>query len=292
MKFVSYNIQFGRGADGINDLTRIADEVRGADVIALQEVERYWQRSGDVDQAAALAALLPQYYWCYGAGVDLPARAGRGFGPECRRQFGNMLLARTPIAWVRNHLLPKYASSGPMSLQRSALEGVIGTSDGPLRIYSLHLTHLSSETRAPQVARLLEIHARAVREGEPIAAGGLGNEWVDDGVPPAMPREAMMLGDFNMESDSPEYRAMAGPISDYGGRIVNPEGFVDAWVEAGGSLSEGATSDIKGRPARLDYCFMSTRLRTKLTAARVDDTATGSDHYPLWIDTTLELASV
>ena len=60
MKLVSYNIQYGRGRDGVFDLPRIADAVAGADVIALQEVERYWQRSGMVDQAGELAGLLGQ----------------------------------------------------------------------------------------------------------------------------------------------------------------------------------------------------------------------------------------
>ncbi len=46
MKIVTYNIQFGLGKDGRFDLEKIASEVDGADIIALQEVERYWQRSG------------------------------------------------------------------------------------------------------------------------------------------------------------------------------------------------------------------------------------------------------
>ncbi len=39
MNFVTYNIQFGLGKDGRFDLERIAGEVDGADVIALQEVK-------------------------------------------------------------------------------------------------------------------------------------------------------------------------------------------------------------------------------------------------------------
>ena len=46
MRLVSYNIQYGRGRDGVFDLKRIATAIAGADVIALQEVERYWLRSG------------------------------------------------------------------------------------------------------------------------------------------------------------------------------------------------------------------------------------------------------
>jgi endonuclease/exonuclease/phosphatase family metal-dependent hydrolase len=58
VKFATYNIQYGRGRDGRFDLARIAAELRGADVIALQEVERWWQRSGMQDQPAELARLL------------------------------------------------------------------------------------------------------------------------------------------------------------------------------------------------------------------------------------------
>ena len=41
MKFVSYNIQYGLGRGGRYDLDRTARAVEGADVIALQEVERH-----------------------------------------------------------------------------------------------------------------------------------------------------------------------------------------------------------------------------------------------------------
>ena len=71
MKFTTYNIQFGRGLDGKYDLDRIAKEVEDADIIALQEVERFMPRSGDIDQVAELASLLPGYHWVYGGGVDL-----------------------------------------------------------------------------------------------------------------------------------------------------------------------------------------------------------------------------
>ncbi len=40
----------GRCSDGELSLDRIADMVRGADVIALQEVERFWKRTGMTDQ--------------------------------------------------------------------------------------------------------------------------------------------------------------------------------------------------------------------------------------------------
>ena len=73
MKIVTYNIQFGFGKDERFDLERVAGEVEGADVIALQEVERYWQRSGNVEQPAQLARILHKYYWANGPYFDVDA---------------------------------------------------------------------------------------------------------------------------------------------------------------------------------------------------------------------------
>ncbi len=58
VKLVSYNIQYGLGKDGAYDLDRITDEIRDADIIALQEVERFWKRSGMVDESRAIADRL------------------------------------------------------------------------------------------------------------------------------------------------------------------------------------------------------------------------------------------
>ena len=269
MKLVTYNIQYGRGRDGKFDLPRIADDIAGADVVALQEVERFWRRSGFVDQPAMLAELLGMPHWVYGAGIDLHLEPGGESVPAgSRRQFGNMLLSRTPLRWARNHLLPKHASTGPMSLQRSALEGVIDTAIGGLRVYSVHLTHLTAQTRLPQIQRLLTIHADACREGAPIACGDISEEWVDAGLPQAMPREALFMGDFNMAPGSPEYELMVGPNSSYGGRLSNPEGLVDAWTACGHEESSGNTTASSSRaPVRLDYCFLSTALSPRLRSA-------------------------
>jgi endonuclease/exonuclease/phosphatase family metal-dependent hydrolase len=73
MKLVSYNIQYGFGSDGRYDLARAAKVVGGADIIALQEVERHWLRSNEDDQPEILSRLLPDYYWVYGPAFDMDA---------------------------------------------------------------------------------------------------------------------------------------------------------------------------------------------------------------------------
>ena len=133
MKFVSYNIQYGTGKDGRIDLDRIAAEIGDADVIALQEVDRFNSETQMSDQVAELAELFPSHYYAYGPGVDIDASFHDASGKlnNRRRQFRNMLLSKTPIISSRNHLLPKYGMNTLMALQRSAPEGVIECELGP-----------------------------------------------------------------------------------------------------------------------------------------------------------------
>lgn len=285
MKLVTYNIQYGLGRDGRYDLARIADKVRGADIVALQEVDRHWQRSGCVDSPAVLASHLPELHWVYGANLDIDASYRDNAGHLCnrRRQFGTMILSRTPIVSSRNHLLPKYGTLTQHSIQQGAIEAVIATNGaGPVRVYSLHLSHLSAATRMPQIEALLDIHARAPGEGGAWCGGHPEPDagWTEGEMPP-MPADAILLGDFNFDWSAPEYDRIAGPLSPRYGRINRLTGFVDAWVAAGHREDDGATI-AAGR--RIDYCFVSASLACRIKSARIDADLTGSDHYPLWVE--------
>jgi endonuclease/exonuclease/phosphatase family metal-dependent hydrolase len=293
MRLVTYNIQFGRGRDGRFDLRRIADAVREADVIALQEVERYWLRSGMADQPAELAALLPDHHWVYGPAMDMDASFTDIAGKPVhrRRQFGNMLFSRTPILSTRCFPLPKVGTVTQYSLQRIALEGVIAVPGptGALRVYSIHLTHLADATRGPQVDTILDIHRRAPAEGGAWTGPPAGSSWSADGPPPPMPRDAVLMGDFNLEPSSPLYDRIVGPLSPEHGRMNAIEGFVDAWVAAGHGESEGVTCPRtdSGRDLRIDYCFVSTPLLPRLRGCWIDQKAAGSDHQPVWTELSL-----
>ena len=285
MKLVSYNTQYGLGKDGRYDLARIAATVREADIIALQEVDRYWQRSGCVDSPAVLASHLPHHHWVYSANLDIDAsyRDRAGALVNRRRQFGTMVLSRNPIVSSRNHLLPKYGTLAQHSIQQGALEAVIVTAGaGAARIYSVHLSHLASATRLPQVEALLSIHARAPSEGGAWCGGHPEPEagWTEGEMPP-MPTDAILMGDFNFEHDDPEYARLVGPESAKYGRLNNLTGFVDAWVAAGHREDEGATI---GTGARIDYCFVSSALAPRVRSAWIDTGASGSDHQPVWVE--------
>ncbi len=286
IKFTTYNIQFGRGLDGNIDLDRIAATVADADVIALQEVARFLPLSNFEDQVTELAKLLDLHYWVYGAGVDFYADlASSGSDDRSRRcQFGNMLLSRTPILSCRNHFLPKSASIGPLSIQRSALEGVIQCGATNIRVYSIHLTHISQEVRLQQIERILEIDRNAVREGGPISGDPSHTVFQNRGNVNELPRKSILMGDFNFSPDAAEYDRIVGPKSDYGGRVINPEGHVDAWVFCGNDELSGITAERRGEDVRMDYCFVSCSLRHQINSVAIDSDSDGSDHKPVTVN--------
>ena len=284
MKIVSYNIQYGLGADGVYDLERIAGEIAEADVIALQEVDRFWARSGMVDSPDVLAGFLPAHHWVFGANLDMDASFERdGRVVSRRKQFGTMILSRWPIISSRNFPLPKWGDRQHHSIQQGMLEAVIGTPLGPLRFYSVHLSHLTAATRMPQIERVLEILEIAPREGGAWCGGHPDPEsgWLEEEEPP-MPNDLVLMGDFNFAPGDPEYDRMIGEFAMGYGRLTNRAGLVDAWVIAGNKENSGSTHPSAG--ARIDHCFVSATLAGQVEQVWIDNEAIGSDHWPLWVE--------
>jgi len=290
MRIVTYNIQYTRGRDDRFDLDRVVETVRDADIIALQEVENHWDRSGNIEQSAEIAARLPDHYWVWGPTVDVlkvSDAAGRRPSEHKRRQFGNMVLSRFPILSSRNHMYPKFTSPGPHTIQRGAVEALVDLPGGPVRVYSTHLDHLSARHRLIQLQNLVEVSDRAVLDGPAIGGRQIVPSWREEPELPDMPREALLLGDFNFTPHSVEYDWIAGPMNARHGRLPDAAGFVDAYVAAGHPEDSGATlyDDFTAKTGkRIDYCFVSTWLASRIRSAAVDTEAEASDHQPLRIE--------
>ncbi len=295
MKFVTFNIQFGSGMDGRFDITRTAEAIQAGDIIALQEVERFWKRSGEIDQLAELARLMPDHHWVYAANMDLDAsyRDSKGSLVNRRRQFGLMVLSRWPILSKRVFPLPKFGAVVHHSTPAGLLETVIALPSGPIRVYTTHLSHLDSAIRRPQIDMVLDLVARAPGEGgvwcgdHPVPSDG----WTEGAEPP-MPEPAIIAGDFNFTADSTDYDRFAGPYNKIHGRLISRHGLRDTWVLAGHKEDEGITCPAnetaeehsKRVSKRIDYCFVNAGLWHHVKDAWIDQEAIASDHLPVWTE--------
>lgn len=287
MQVVSYNIQWGKGRDGAVDLARIARTVAGADLIALQEVERHWRAMPDADQVDALSRLLPGHHPAFCTAVDFHDPAD----PARRRQYGLMVLSRWPILSVRSWPLPRGAVLGQVTDPSILMECVIGHPDRPLRFYATHLNWISARIRLRQAEAILRHVAEAPLEGPPIAGPGapeseFGADWmmIARADLPPMPAPAILAGDFNMTPQSPEYAALCGPLSAGCGRLVEPGLFADALTLAGLPEDAGATFPGDGADPglRIDHILVTPDLAAGVRAGWIDSGADGSDHQPVW----------
>ncbi|TPN77661.1 EEP domain-containing protein [Mesorhizobium sp. CU2] len=285
MKIVTYNIQYGIGLDGKYDLGRIAEAVRGADVIALQEVTRNNPRNGNRDMVAEIGEALPDYFAAYGSNfeVNISARIENGRAISESFQLGNMVLSKTPIHLSRNLLLPRSRSLEAMNFQRGALEALIETPLGFIRFYSTHLDHRSPVERQSQIRFLRQRLLNYALEG-----GGLSG-IPEIGLPDLpYPEAFIVMGDFNMLPGSPEYVELAGrPDHEFGMPLT-----ADLAVDAAQRL---AVADLvtwvdpdrpadAGRHKCIDYIFTSASLAKSLQRLWSDRQAVGSDHLPLWAE--------
>jgi endonuclease/exonuclease/phosphatase family metal-dependent hydrolase len=287
MKLVSYNIQYSLGKDGVYDLERIVEAVKGADVIALQEVTRAFSQVPDADQPARIAELLPDFYWVYSPSVDLDAsiKSDDGSIINKRYQFGNMLLSRWPILSSRLILLPRMRTYDKMNPQAGALEGVVDCPGGALRVYSVHLNHLNGAERMAQIDFLLPKLFNIPLEGGSLSGS---EQWASELREVVMPEQFVVLGDCNLTPHSPEYtRVVGAPDYFYGARIAAPH-LVDMWVQAGNPQSGGVTWYDESKDfqngLRLDYGFASPGLAQRVEKAWIDNEAPGSDHQPTWFE--------
>jgi len=289
MKVVSYNIHYAIGKDERYDLERVISAVEGADIIALQEVERHYDTPQSPSQPEDIAALLPQHYWVYDASFDIDCseRQANGHVINRRRQHGQMLLSRWPIIAKRYFALPRFYIDNEFNMQMGVLEGIIDTPLGALRIYNVHFGSVSSEERKRQAERVLELVREAPSQGG--AWSGPNGEfserdWCVGNPEPPMPATAIVLGDFNMEPDSPEYQLLCGSRDGDGTALLT-----DIWAlrNPGRKVMSWHSNPAKAGPvesALLDYCLVTEALMARASACWIDEAAAGSDHQPLWAD--------
>ncbi len=279
MRLVTWNIQWGRGADGRVDLSRTAADLLtiDADLICLQEVAvNFPTLAGNdaSDQRALIAAAFPRYQAFFATATDLPAAAGG------RSLFGNMLLSRLPVLQVFRHALPWPAEAALPSMQRVCLEAVVEEAVGPLRVMTTHLEYYSQRQRLAQVGALRRIYAEGLAQAMAPAAAKEGNPAFA-----AFPRgnSALLCGDFNFKPDSPEYRSLRRASR----RVTQP--LRDAWVTHYPGRAHAHTVGLHGAewpdsPYCCDFVFASANFAPRLIAVEVASRTAASDHQPVIVE--------
>jgi endonuclease/exonuclease/phosphatase family metal-dependent hydrolase len=274
MRLITWNIQWGKGCDGVVDLTRIvsvATSLADADVFCFQEVSNGFASLDEgTNQGAQLAALLPEHRAVFRPAVETIDSQGKS------HRFGNMTLSRLPVLQVASHLLPWPQDNSPRSMRRQALEVTVQAAFGPLRVTNTHLEYYSAAQREAQVGRLLELQQEAstylqvadTREPygrQVIAASGI------------------LCGDFNFDVSDPQHATLHA--SSRAG--LN---YRDAWTVRHPGLPHQPTCGVhdhvqwkNGADCR-DFIFVTEDIAGRVRRMEVDGETAASDHQPVLIE--------
>lgn len=260
---VSWNIQNGKGCDGVTDLARIARVARAmgdSDVFCFQEIARLDPAfGGGADQVAELEGLFPGLQAIFGPTLV------RG-----ERQYGNLILSRLPVLQVFNHLLPHPAEGGIKHMQRVAIEAVVDAPGGRLRVMTTHLEYFSAAHRRAQIERLRLVQEEVSgNEHHPAAPGASPYD--------AAPRPASLVlcGDFNVLPHEAEYRALFRPP------------LLDAWRLHRKGEKDPDTTGLHDRVQWpmgghcRDYFAVTPDLAERIASLEMDADTDASDHQPL-----------
>lgn len=252
------------------DLERTTDAIASleADIVALQEVDRFWDRSGGVDQPTELVESL-DVNACFGANLSHEAD-GHADKPH---QYGTLILSAYPILSCDNTFLANqegWEQRGLLEV-RVEIEGL-----GEVAILNTHLQN-TRDGEEDEAIRLRTEQAEAIAE-----------RIADLDVP------VILMGDFNAEPDEEELAS----LQDLGSGLSvedlpslqdeESSSLQDAWQVAGDEDLEGYTypaSLDEDAERRIDVIFASSDFEVVSAEVPVDeDTLVASDHLPVVAD--------
>jgi endonuclease/exonuclease/phosphatase family metal-dependent hydrolase len=142
IRVLTYNIHHGEGIDGKVDVERIADVIiqSRADVVALQEVDRWTERTKKIDILTALSDMTGLTY-AFGKTGD--HQAG---------ESGNGVLTRFAILQERNNLI----DASPMHEHRSLMELVLDVKGTEVALLNTQLDSQENDSsRSADIEKIL-----------------------------------------------------------------------------------------------------------------------------------------
>ena len=224
----------------------------GADIIGVQEVDRFWARSAFLDEPAEIAAGLGMAHHCYAANLDHAPDSHS----DVPHQYGTAIVSRFPILSCSNTLLPRTGNQE----QRGLTLAVINVDGVPLQFYNTHLHHRSLDIAPDRALQTVEIGT--IMDEAPAGSKVLVGDF--NAIPTADEMAPILARFFDAW-------AVAGiPTAD------NPEGFT-------------SSADLVNDPTRrIDYVFVSSQVVVAQAYVPIDaDTRLAADHYPVVADISL-----
>jgi endonuclease/exonuclease/phosphatase family metal-dependent hydrolase len=217
------------------------------DIVGVQEVDRFWARSGYVDEPAAIAAGLGMEHSCYAANLDHPADTHSSIP----HQYGTVVVSRFPILDCSNTLLPRTGNNE----QRGLTRATINVRGVPLQMYNTHL-HTTAADRLMQTAVI----------GERIDAAPAGSK--------------VLVGDFNARPTAAEMTPVFARFVDAWTAGVatpdNPNGYTSPARLTGAPTSRIDYVFVSSR-VTVSSAYVPIDAATRLA----------SDHYPVVADIAL-----
>mmetsp|Transcript_53329 Transcript_53329/g.98611 ORF Transcript_53329/g.98611 Transcript_53329/m.98611 type:complete len:360 (-) Transcript_53329:36-1115(-) len=209
-------------------------------------------------------------------------------------RYGNALLSRARIVQVQDiHLdggtmLEWPPGSGKHKrIARGMLAATLELAAGTyLTVYCTHLDHISEKQRMVQMTHILQATHREKQAEPHVLVGDLNALRVDDYTPTewaALERKAITSG-------------WAPPVDAGCLQMLQKEGYVDAFEQACSARGEASlqhcaaakfTAHIDAPMYRIDYIMISPEAQqagVRVQDAFIDETAAGSDHFPLVVD--------
>ncbi len=166
VRVLVYNIHAGKDANGVDNLSRVAEIIRDTrtDIALLQEVDRGTTRSGNVDQPRVLAGLTG-FHVAFGKTLDFQGG-----------DYGIAVLSRWAIATDTLHRLtvvPAQLRSGASYEPRGALHAVVEVSGAPIAILNTHIDASRDDFyRRQEMTAVIQLARNSIDRGRSTLVGG------------------------------------------------------------------------------------------------------------------------
>ena len=158
LKIASFNIAHGMGLDNKIDIKRQAELLKkyNPDIICLQEVEIFSQRSNNIDELKEFSNYSGLKYSTMGSNIIFQG----GY-------YGNAVLSNNPIVFSRNYLFPQADTNNE---QRGTIYSKIIIQEKTFHIFSIHLS-VFEEERLLAINTLYDIISSIDKDDYIIIAG-------------------------------------------------------------------------------------------------------------------------